>query len=372
VRAITLIPGAVGTARIEDIPEPPESDGAVLVRTHALGVCGTDREIIGGVFGEAPPGQTRLVLGHESFGEVLAAPPDSGFAAGDPVVGIVRRPDPVPCPACGAGEWDLCGNGGYTERGIKGLHGFGAERFRIEPEFAIKTDPALGMLAVLLEPASIAAKAWDHIERIGRRSRAWRPRRLVVMGSGPIGLLATLMGAQRGYEVFVADHHADGVKAALIAELGAEHYFQASDALRDAAADVVVECTGAPSAIGDVLRHIEPNTIVCLLGLGGNHKTTFDIGHFNRNTVLNNGVVFGSVNANRSHYEMAAHALARADRRWLGRMITRTVPLARWSEALEYRPGDIKVVIDFTGDVSAKPTAGAAARLRQLERSTPR
>ena len=84
------------------------------------------------------------MLGHESLGEVIEAPPGSGFAAGDRVVGIVRRPDPVPCPACAAGEWDMCRNGRYTERGIKGLHGFGAERFRIEPEFAVKVDPALG------------------------------------------------------------------------------------------------------------------------------------------------------------------------------------------------------------------------------------
>ena len=63
--------------------------------------------------------------------------------------------------------------------------------------------------------------------------------------------------------------------------------------------------------------------------------------------VLDNDVVFGSVNANRRHYEMAADALARADKDWLARMITRRVPLARWSEALERRPGDIKVIIEF-------------------------
>jgi threonine dehydrogenase-like Zn-dependent dehydrogenase len=42
---------------------------------------------------------------------------DSEVAPGDLVVGIVRRPD-QPCPACAVGEWDMCRNGGYTERGI--------------------------------------------------------------------------------------------------------------------------------------------------------------------------------------------------------------------------------------------------------------
>src|SRR5258705_6726293 len=100
MRAITVLPGVACSARLDDIPEPPLSDGAVVARTLALGVCGTDREIISGAYGAAPAGQERLVLGHESLGRVEAAPPDCGLAPGDLVVGIVRRPDPVPCPAC--------------------------------------------------------------------------------------------------------------------------------------------------------------------------------------------------------------------------------------------------------------------------------
>jgi glucose 1-dehydrogenase len=72
-----------------------------------------------------------------------------------------------------------------------------------------------------------------------------------------------------------------------------------------------------------------------------------DIGALNRAMVLNNQVVFGSVNANRTHYEAAAQALARADKTWLRKLITRRVPLDRAQEALEHRPGDIKVIIDI-------------------------
>ena len=176
MRAITVTPGVANTARLDDVPPPPPGDGAILVRTLALGVCATDREIIAGEYGAAPPGEPRLVLGHESLGCVEEAPAQSGFAAGDLVVGIVRRPDPVPCRACAAGEWDMCLNGLYVERGIKERHGFGAERFRIEPDFAIRVDPALGILGVLVEPTSIVAKAWDHTERIGRRSGVWAPK----------------------------------------------------------------------------------------------------------------------------------------------------------------------------------------------------
>src|SRR6202795_5337321 len=199
MRALTVAPGIANSARVKNVREPPVSDGSVLVRTLALGVCGTDREIVSGSYGWAPPGQKRLVIGHESLARVTEAPADSGFRPGDLIEGIVRRPDPVPCPACAMGEWDMCRNGRYTERGIKERHGYGVERFRIEPEFAVKIDPTLGLLGVLLEPASILAKAWDHIERIVRRAQVWTPKTLLVTGAGPVGLLAGLRGGKWGF-----------------------------------------------------------------------------------------------------------------------------------------------------------------------------
>jgi threonine dehydrogenase-like Zn-dependent dehydrogenase len=329
------------------VPAPPLSDGAILVRTLALGVCGTDREIVSGQYGWTPPGETRLVLGHESLGRVEEAPAGSGFAPGDLVVGIVRRPDPVPCPACAAGEWDMCRNGRYVERGIKGRHGYGAEQFRIEPGFAVKVDPSLGFLGVLVEPTSVVAKAWDHTERIGARTRAWHPHKLLVTGAGPIGLLAAMMGAQRGLEVHVLDHSTTGPKPALVKELGGTYYtdLKALDGLEP---DILMECTGAPGLIRDILGRTAPDGIVCLAGVGApGHAFNFDIGAYNRTMVLNNETVFGTVNANRHHYAMAAEALAVADKRWLERLITRRVPVAQWAQALEHRPDDVKVVIDF-------------------------
>jgi threonine dehydrogenase-like Zn-dependent dehydrogenase len=346
MRAITLIPGVTDSARLEDMPEPSPEDGAILVRTLALGVCGTDREIVAAHFGEAPPGEKRLILGHESLGIVQEAA-DGPFRPGDHVVGIVRRPDPVPCPACAAGEWDMCRNGQYTERGIKARHGFGAERFRIEPEFAVKVDPALGMLAVLLEPTSIVAKAWDHAERIGARTQSWCPRSVFITGAGPIGLLAALMGLQRGLSVHLFDRNTAGPKPALTRALGAIHH-ESLDAIDAVVPDIVMECTGAAAVVREVLSRTAPGGTTCLLSLTPSRMTELDIGLLNRRTVLDNDVIFGAVNANRRHYETAARALAQADRGWLDRLIARRVPLARWSEALEHRPGDIKVVVDFT------------------------
>src|SRR5215211_7180125 len=106
MRAITVRPGQAGSDRLDDVDEPAAGEGDLLVQTLAVGVCGTDLEISRGEYGWAPPGRDRLVLGHESLGRVLEAPAGGDLAAGDLVVGIVRRPDPEPCVSCAAGEWD--------------------------------------------------------------------------------------------------------------------------------------------------------------------------------------------------------------------------------------------------------------------------
>jgi len=349
MRALTVAPGVANSARVEDIPDPPSSDGAILVRTLALGVCGTDREIVSGDYGWAPPGAARLVIGHESLGRVQEAPAGSGFAAGDLVVGIVRRPDPVPCPACAVGEWDMCRNGRYTERGIKERNGFGADYFRIEPDFLIKLDPSLGTEGVLVEPTSVVAKAWDHTERIGRRSRSFKPNTLLVTGAGPIGLLAALLGAQRGLDVHVLDHRDSLEKRLIVREIGGTFHLGSLAQLDDLKPDILMECTGAPVVVRDVLGRTASCGIVCLVGVSGpGHPFALDIGSLNRTMVLDNDTVFGSVNANRRHYEDAVAALQRASKSWLARLITRRVPTEQWTQALEQHPDDIKVVVDFS------------------------
>jgi glucose 1-dehydrogenase len=349
MRALTVAPHVANSARVEEVAEPPRSDGAVLVRTLALGVCGTDREIVSGAYGWAPPGAKRLVLGHESLGRVQEAPADCGFNVGDLVVGIVRRPDPVPCSACAVGEWDMCRNGLYTERGIKERNGFGSDFFRIEPEFLVKLDPSLGAEGVLVEPTSVVAKAWDHTERIGRRARGWQPKTLLVTGAGPVGLLAALIGAQRGLEVHVLDNRESEEKRLIVRELGGTFHLGEPSNLNGLQPDIVMECTGAPIVVRDVLGRTASSGIVCLVGVSApGQGFDLDIGLLNRTMVLDNDTVFGSVNANRQHYEDAVDALRKADKAWLARLITRRVPVEQWTLALDQEPDDIKVVVDFS------------------------
>jgi len=347
MRAVTVVPLKANSVDLTDLPEPPAEDGPVLVKTRAVGVCGTDIEIIAGDYGWAPPGEDRLALGHESLGEVLEAPAGSGFARGDLVVGIVRRPDPEPCVNCAVGEWDMCRNGNYTEWGIKGHHGYARERYRITPEFLVKVAPALGDLGVLLEPTTVVAKAWDHICRIGARTK-WEPATVLVTGAGPIGLLASLLARQAGLEVHVLDQVTSGEKPELVAALGAT-YHHGSVASTGIAPDIVVECTGVGQLVFDAMDQMAANGVLCLTGVSSKGRSLgIDAGELNRHMVLENDVVFGSVNANRSHYEAGAAALAKADPAWLGRLISRRVRVENWREAYQRQPGDVKVVLQFS------------------------
>src|SRR3569833_2377987 len=96
--ALTVQHRTTNSIDLTTVPEPPRCDGDGLVKALALGVCGTDREIIRVDYGTAPPGEERLILGHESLGRVEEAPAGSGIEKGALVAGIVRRPDPVPGP----------------------------------------------------------------------------------------------------------------------------------------------------------------------------------------------------------------------------------------------------------------------------------
>lgn len=347
MKAITVEPKKPGTAKYMEIPEPDQREGSILVEAVAVGVCGTDVEIVEGKYGWAPLGQPHLVLGHESLGRVVDPGPTGGFKKGDLVVGIVRRPDPVPCPNCAVGEWDMCSNGLYTERGIKEIHGYMSERWRIEPEYAIKVDPSLGILGVLLEPSTVVAKALEQVIFISRRSY-WEPKSILITGAGPIGLLAALFAKMNGLEVHVLDRMESGAKPDLVRSLGAT-YHSGSVLNIGFQPDTIIECTGVGEVISECIQQIGANGILCLAGIGhGGPPRNLPSSNLAAAAVLRNNVIFGSVNANKRQWYKAGQWLAKADRNWLSKLITRIERPENFMNALERKPDDIKVVIQFS------------------------
>jgi len=350
MQALTVEPTTAGSLKVDSVKDPEPRSGEMLVDGIAIGVCGTDREIVDGSYGWAPPGCKRLILGHESLGRVATAPPDSGFSAGDLVVGVVRRPDPVPCPACAHGEFDMCRNGRYTERGIKERDGYGSEQWTVETDYAVVLDPRLHDVGVLTEPTTVVAKAWEQVYRVGERAY-FDPQRALITGAGPVGLLAALLSVQRGLDTHVLDRVTGGPKPGIVEALGATyHHEDIDDVATKLKPDVVLEATGAGPVVFGAIAATASYGIVCLTGVSpAGRRMRIDAGAVNREIVLENDAVVGSVNANLRHYHKAVEALAAADGDWLASLITRRVPLARADEAFSAQQDDVKVVIDLTG-----------------------
>lgn len=350
MHALTVRPEQADSLQIEEIDAPEAGPDELLVDGLAIGVCGTDREIVDGSYGAAPPGHDRLVLGHESLGRVARAPAHSGFAEGDLVVGVVRRPDPVPCEACAHGEFDMCRNGRYTERGIKERDGYGSERWTVETDYAVALDPELEDVGMLLEPTTVVAKAWEQVQRVGERGY-FQPRRALITGAGPIGLLAGLLAVQEGLETHILDRVTDGPKPGIVKALGATYHHDDIDEVAPRLQpDVVIEATGAGPVVFGAIAATATYGIVCLTGVSPAGRTLkIDAGAVNREIVLENDAVVGSVNANLRHYRQAVDALTKADRDWLASLITRRVPLRRAQDAFARQADDVKVVITLDG-----------------------
>lgn len=355
MRALVVTPKEKGSGRVIDVPEE-DRPGDVAFRTLAVGICGTDVEISQGIYGEAPPGSDYLILGHEALGVVETVPAGAQLKPGDLVVPVVRRPCGQ-CHPCAVGQWDMCLTGNYTERGIKGRHGFLSERVREREAFLVKLPPGLEKTGVLVEPTSVVAKAVRQVE-LAQNRLPWEPRRAAVMGAGPIGLLATLLLTQKGLQVAVMDLAApDSKKAQAVRALGAEFIPSpktAHDRQEIGEFDLIVEATGFSPLLFEAVGHLRRNGCLVLTGVtGGHHRVTVDSDVLNQSLVLENHLILGSVNASMQDYRTAVAALSRAESDhpgWAASLITRRVPLRDFQSGFLRQEDDIKVVVDLDLD----------------------
>ena len=352
MRAVTIEPGTPGSDRLDERPPPTPEDGMVDIDVLAVGVDGTDNELVDGAYGEAPAGEARLIIGHECLGRVRR--PVGPFAIGDLVVPFVRRPDSVPCRNCAVGEWDMCLNGGYTELGIKGRHGFLTERIVEHADYLIGVPAELGGTGVLVEPMSIAAKAVEQLHRAQQRL-LWQPERALITGAGSLGLLVAAILRLQGLEVLIYNRGPGGPKRDLAERLGAGYLIAEEQPLGDPLTarfgriDLAVEATGYAPLSFELIDTVCENGAVALLGVSGSdQRTHVATGHLNTEMVLQNKMVLGSVNANRRHFVAATTYLSAIRGRWPGWLeacINRHVALDDYRDALERTEDDVKVVV---------------------------
>jgi threonine dehydrogenase-like Zn-dependent dehydrogenase len=342
VKALVVEPGAADSARVEDVEEP--SGDGVRMRVLEVGVCGTDREIAEGSFGVASHGSERLVIGHESLAVVERD--GHGFSKDDLVSVTVRR-SCGRCVACSEGAPDSCLTGDYSERGITRLDGFACERIVEDPEHLVPIPRPLGRLAVLAEPTSICARGVRHLLAIGGR-QPWRRERALVTGAGAIGVLSTMLLRLHGFEVWTASRAKtnEAVEA-----LGAQYVSTTDTALSDLGSfDVVVEAAGDADLMVAALALVRRNGVVCILGIDGRDRIVdLDGRVIGVDTVLQNRVLFGSVNARKDDWLAGVDALDEARQRFpdaLERLVGLRVPLDRFEEAFAFHGGKATLVLE--------------------------
>jgi glucose 1-dehydrogenase len=336
MRALVTEPGVHDSTRVE---EWDAVEGEVLVRVLEVGVCGTDREIAHGIFGIAPEREDELVIGHELLGTVERD--GHGFARGELVAATVRR-SCGHCVACAEDAPDSCLTGDYVERGITRLHGFAQELVAEDARELIRIPPSLGRLGVLAEPASICARALRHAQTIGGR-QPWQLERALVLGAGAIGRLMTALLRLQGVEVWVVSLEP---RDELVEAVGA-HYATTVEGL--GTFDLVVEAAGNAQLMADSIGLLRRSGVACLVGIDGREqRVEMDGRTLALDMILENRVLFGSVNAQRRDWHAAVEALDAAQKRWpeaLESFVRLRAPIDDFAAAFAERGGKATLVL---------------------------
>jgi threonine dehydrogenase-like Zn-dependent dehydrogenase len=338
MKAIAVVPGRPDSVHLAELPKPSVADvpggRGVLVKVLKVGVDGTDREINAAEYGRAPEGFDFLVIGHESFGQVEAVGPNVTFLRpGDFVVATVRRPGHSIYDAIGL--QDMTTDGEYFERGINLRHGYLTEYYVEDEEFVVKVSRGLKDVGVLLEPMTVAQKGISQAYEIQRRLRVWRPRRAAVMGTGTLGLLASLVLRLRGLEVTAFGRTPPPyLNAELLDQIGARYVNTAERSITDVATgdgafDLIFEGTGSSAVVFESMQVLAKNGALVLSSItGGNRALQVPADRINLDFVLGNKVMVGTVNASRENFESGVRDMAHAESEypgWLRRLLTHPV-----------------------------------------------
>jgi glucose 1-dehydrogenase len=336
MRAIAVRPGVAGSVHAREVPRPSVESVAggrgVLVRILRVGLDGTDRDIARAEYGQAPPGDDYLIMGHENLGQVIDAGPNTPRAIrpGALVVSTVRRP--------GHSIYDLIGrqditlDDTYYERGINLLHGYLSEAYVEDCAYVVAVAPALSQVGVLLEPTSVAAKGIGQAFALQRRLPLWRPERALVIGAGTIGLLATLILRLRGLEVTLYSRRPGPYRNSDLGEAVGATYESSSlrpmaDVARDHGPfDLIFEASGFSPLVWEAAAVLAKNGVLVLSSVtGGTTTAEIPSDRINQGFVLGNKVMVGTVNASREDFEQAADDLLLAESTypgWLGQLLT--------------------------------------------------
>lgn len=364
MKAIAVHPRQANSIHLRDVPKPSLHDvpggRGVLVETLRVGVDGTDKEINEGKYGQAPPGDDYLIIGHENLGRVVDAGPNvpDSLRPGALVVATVRRPGESIYDRIGL--QDMTTDDVYFERGINLLHGYMAEYYIEDAAYMVPLADTLADVGVLLEPLTVSEKGVKQAFEIQRRLKVWAPQRAAVLGAGTIGLLATLALRLRGIEVTCFSRREPPyLNSRLVEALGARYVSSKRAALRDASEahgpfDIIFEATGHSPLAFEAAEILAKNGVLVLSGVsGGDTHADVPADRINQGFVLGNKVMVGTVNASRDDFVAGVDDLIKAEVRypgWLAQLLTTPIDgFGGWAELLpqlEDNPDAIKVFVN--------------------------
>nr|AEY70388.1 glucose dehydrogenase [Sulfolobus sp. LJ01] len=294
----------------------------VGVRTIYNGICGTDREIVNGklTLSTLPKGKDFLVLGHEAIGVVEES--YHGFSQGDLVMPVNRRGCGI-CRNCLVGRPDFCETGEFGEAGIHKMDGFMREWWYDDPKYLVKIDYCpvgkyvehgiWGLHGHAAEysvtDAAYLVKVWTCDDG------TLNCRKVLVVGTGPIGVLFTLLFRTYGLEVWMANRREPTEVEQTVIEETKTNYYNSSngyDKLKDSVGkfDVIIDATGADvNILGNVIPLLGRNGVLGLFGFSTSgsvpldYKTLQEIVHTNK-------TIIGLVNGQKPHFQQAVVHLA--------------------------------------------------------------
>jgi len=367
MKAILLTPGTTDVRLGERLEPTIGASHEVKLQILQVGICGTDRDEAAGGRAAAAPGQTDLVMGHESLGRVVeVGSAVTSVKPGGYALFTVRRGCDR-CPACAINRSDMCYTGDYADRGIRHRDGYQTE-FVVDSEtYLVPVPSVIASVGVLTEPMSIAEKAIDEAVQIqvGRLPDAgnadgWlRDKNVLVAGLGPIGLLAAVALRLRGANVHGLDVvDAGTIRPRILERLGGT-YVDGRQVNPTALAEhfpeieLIFEATGVAQLEFDLLAALGANGVYVLTGIAsGDRPVTIDGSSLMKALVLQNQVTVGSVNASHKHFAMAVADLEAAKDTWgdaLEQFITHRLPYTAFADALSHHPPDeIKMILEWS------------------------
>jgi len=374
MKAICVHPGQPNSMHLRDVDEPRLDEIAggrgVLVKVLRVGVDGTDKEINAAEYGDAPDGFEYLITGHESLGRVVEVGPNvpSFIKPGTVVVASVRRPGTSVYDSIGL--QDMTTDDVYFERGINKRHGYLTEYYVEDHQYVVPLPNCLSETGVLLEPLTVAEKAIAQAFEIQRRLKVWQPTRAAVLGSGTVGLLATLALRLRGIEVTCFSlRPAPYLNSDLIEELGATYVStQETPVSGQGPFDIVIEATGFSPLVWEGAQVLAKNGVLVLVSVTGGmrtHEIPSDM--INQAFVLGNKVMVGSVNASPDDFARGRDDLVKAYAfypGWLEKLLTTPVigleSYEQMLRELTQNKDAIKVFVDVAREGAASPNGAAA------------